>query len=43
VRRALQAGLARGERLKALDTEVARAAGWPSAEVYRLGVQLKGC
>jgi 16S rRNA (cytidine1402-2'-O)-methyltransferase len=42
VRRALEAGLARGERLKALATEVARAAGWPGAEVYRLGVQLKG-
>ncbi|MCI0569687.1 MAG: 16S rRNA (cytidine(1402)-2'-O)-methyltransferase [Myxococcaceae bacterium] len=42
VRSALEAGLARGERLKLLSNEVARAAGWPSAEVYKLGVQLKG-
>jgi 16S rRNA (cytidine1402-2'-O)-methyltransferase len=40
--RALEAGLARGERLKALASEVARAAGWVSADVYRLGVGLKG-
>ncbi|HVP59048.1 MAG TPA: 16S rRNA (cytidine(1402)-2'-O)-methyltransferase [Myxococcaceae bacterium] len=39
VRAALGAGLARGERLKTLSTEVARQAGWTSAEVYRLGLK----
>ena len=39
VRTALEAGLARGERLKTLSTEVARQAGWTSAEVYRLGLK----
>jgi 16S rRNA (cytidine1402-2'-O)-methyltransferase len=39
VRAALEAGLDRGERLKALSTEVARQSGWPSAEVYRLGTK----
>lgn len=34
---ALQQGLARGERLKSLSTEIARRAGWPGSEVYRLG------
>jgi len=38
VRAALQAGLARGERLKPLSTEIARQAGWTSGEVYRLGL-----
>lgn len=38
---ALRAGLSRGERLKALSGEIARAAGWTGAEVYRLGVGLK--
>jgi 16S rRNA (cytidine1402-2'-O)-methyltransferase len=38
VRSALEAGLARGERLKSLSTEIARQAGWTSAEVYRLGL-----
>jgi 16S rRNA (cytidine1402-2'-O)-methyltransferase len=37
VRAAIEAGLGRGERLKALATELARQSGWPSAEVYRLG------
>lgn len=41
VRTALIAGLARGERLKTLSAEVARASGWPSAQVYRLGSALK--
>lgn len=36
---ALESGLARGERLKGLSTEVARQAGWTSAEVYRLGLK----
>ena len=34
---ALHTGLERGERLKTLSTEIARQAGWTSAEVYRLG------
>ncbi|HLT31924.1 MAG TPA: 16S rRNA (cytidine(1402)-2'-O)-methyltransferase [Myxococcaceae bacterium] len=38
---ALRAGLARGERLKALSGEIAKAAGWTGADVYRLGVGLK--
>lgn len=38
VRAALEAGLARGERLKPLSTEVARQAGWTGADVYRLGL-----
>ena len=38
VKAALEAGLARGERLKSLSTEIARRAGWRSVEVYRLGV-----
>jgi 16S rRNA (cytidine1402-2'-O)-methyltransferase len=42
VRGALEAGLARGERLKGLSSEVARASGWTGADVYRLGVSLKG-
>src|SRR5262249_9962279 len=37
VKAALVAGLERGERLKTLSTEIARQAGWTSAEVYRLG------
>jgi 16S rRNA (cytidine1402-2'-O)-methyltransferase len=36
---ALETGLARGERLKTLATEIARRSGWPSAEVYRLGTK----
>ncbi len=36
---AVASGLARGERLKSLSTEVARQAGWTSAEVYRLGAR----
>lgn len=38
---ALRAGLGRGERLKALSLEVARNAGWPGKEVYRLGLSLR--
>lgn len=41
VRAALLAGLAQGERMKALASEVAKRAGWPGQEVYRLGVSLK--
>jgi 16S rRNA (cytidine1402-2'-O)-methyltransferase len=39
VRSAVEAGLARGERLKSLSTEIARQAGWTSADVYRLGLR----
>lgn len=41
LRAALEAGLARRERLKSLATELARASGWSSQDVYRLGVSLK--
>lgn len=41
LRRALEAGLARGEKLKGLSTELARRAGWPGQDVYRLGLGLK--
>lgn len=41
VRAAVRAGLGRGERLKALARDVARASGWASGEVYRLGSRLK--
>jgi 16S rRNA (cytidine1402-2'-O)-methyltransferase len=41
LRRALEEGLARGEKLKALSTELARRAGWSGQEVYRLGLNLK--
>ena len=39
VRSALEAGLARGERLMSLSTEIARQAVWTSAEVYRIGAK----
>lgn len=39
---ALQAGLARGERLKSLAGEVAKQSGWSSQELYRRGLGLKG-
>jgi 16S rRNA (cytidine1402-2'-O)-methyltransferase len=38
---ALDAGLARGERLKTLSTELAKASGWSSQDVYRRGVARK--
>jgi 16S rRNA (cytidine1402-2'-O)-methyltransferase len=41
VRAALSAGLDRGERLKTLSAEVARASGWPSSKVYRMANDLK--
>ncbi|MBL9039828.1 MAG: rRNA small subunit methyltransferase 1, partial [Archangium sp.] len=41
VRDALANGLARGERLKALASEVAKRGGWSSQDVYRLGLSLK--
>lgn len=39
VRRALEQGLARGEQLKPLSTELARRAGWAAKDVYRLGLK----
>jgi len=39
VRRALEDGLARGEKLKRLSTEIARDAGWSGQEIYRLGLK----
>lgn len=42
VKEALLAGLQRGERMKALSVEVAKAAGWAGPEVYKLGLTLKG-
>ncbi|MFZ5468310.1 MAG: 16S rRNA (cytidine(1402)-2'-O)-methyltransferase [Myxococcota bacterium] len=39
VRRALAQGLARGEKLKTLSTDIARRAGWVAKEVYRLGLK----
>lgn len=38
---ALKAGLARGERLKSLSTELAKQSGWSSQDVYRKGLTLK--
>lgn len=42
LRAGLEAGLARGERLKSLANDIAKRAGWSSQEVYRLGLSLKG-
>ncbi len=41
VRRALAAGLEKGEKLKGLSTQLAEASGWPAKELYRLGLSLK--
>ncbi len=41
LKKALEDGLSRGEKLKALSTELARRAGWAGQEVYRLGLSLK--
>jgi 16S rRNA (cytidine1402-2'-O)-methyltransferase len=41
VRRALTTGLAAGERLKSLSTDVAKRSGWSAQELYRLGLSLK--
>jgi 16S rRNA (cytidine1402-2'-O)-methyltransferase len=41
LRQALEEGLGRGEKLKALSTELARRAGWSGQDVYRLGLSLK--
>lgn len=40
VKRALAAGLSRGEKLKELSTDIARRAGWAGKEVYRLGLSI---
>jgi 16S rRNA (cytidine1402-2'-O)-methyltransferase len=42
VRHALQRGLAAGERLKELSTEIARASGWSGQDVYKLGLTMRG-
>lgn len=41
IRAALTQGLAAGEKLKGLSTEVARRGGWSGQEVYRMGLSLK--
>ncbi|QRO01989.1 16S rRNA (cytidine(1402)-2'-O)-methyltransferase [Archangium violaceum] len=41
LRRALEEGLGRGEKLKGLSTELAKRAGWSGQDVYRLGLGLK--
>ncbi len=41
LRTGLEAGFARGERLKSLATDIAKRAGWSSQEVYRIGLSLK--
>ncbi len=41
LKRALQEGLARGDRLKSLSNELAARAGWTSKDVYRVGLSLK--
>jgi 16S rRNA (cytidine1402-2'-O)-methyltransferase len=41
LKKALEEGLSRGEKLKALSTELARRAGWSGQDVYRLGLSLK--
>lgn len=41
LKRALEEGLGRGEKLKGLSTELARRAGWSGQDVYRLGLGLK--
>jgi 16S rRNA (cytidine1402-2'-O)-methyltransferase len=41
VKRALSAGLASGERLKSLSTDVAKRSGWSAQELYKIGLGLK--
>ena len=41
VKKALVAGLAAGERLKSLSTDLAKRSGWAAQELYRLGLGLK--
>ncbi len=42
VRSALEKGLAAGEKLKSLSTDVAKRSGWAGQDVYRLGLSVKG-
>jgi 16S rRNA (cytidine1402-2'-O)-methyltransferase len=41
VRGALERGLAAGDKLKPLSTDIARRGGWSGQDVYRLGLSLK--
>lgn len=41
LKQALEQGLARGEKLKALSTDLAKRAGWTAKDVYRLGLKDK--
>jgi 16S rRNA (cytidine1402-2'-O)-methyltransferase len=41
VRQALEQGLAQGEKLKGLSTELAHRSGWAGKDVYRLALTLK--
>lgn len=41
LKRALEQGLARGEKLKSLSTDLAKRAGWTAKDVYRLGLKDK--
>lgn len=41
VERALSAGLATGERLKSLTTDLSKRSGWPANELYRRGLRHK--
>jgi len=41
VRAALEEGLARGEKLKGLSTELAQRSGWAGKDLYRLGLSCK--
>ena len=42
VRRALAAGLAKGEKLKGLSTQLAALSGWPAKVLYRIGLAVGG-
>lgn len=41
LRSALEAGLESGEKLKDLAKELSRQSGWPSQQIYRLGLSVK--
>jgi len=41
LRSALEAGLESGEKLKDLAKELSRESGWPSQQIYRLGLSVK--
>ena len=41
VKSAIERGLAEGERLKSLTTELSKRSGWPAQELYRIGLSLK--